>query len=641
MAFGRWAALLLFSLIVTALAYLPGLSGGFLFDDYVNIVHHQPFRDLRSGNGSWWEVATGMEAGPTRRPISMLSFGVQVAGTGFNPRPMKIFNLAVHLANGVLLFMLLLLLGRRVKRDAGAEDHGNAFWMALFAATAWLLAPVNLTGVLYVVQRMESLAALFTLLGLLLYVVGRERMLNDSPGGLLWCWTGLLVGIVMGGLAKESAFLTPLYALVMEFFIFRFRGGQSGRRLFPLYLGLLAVPGALGGVWLAGKVLFGGYGNTATFTLGERLLTEARVLWEYAGWILLPRLQSLGFYHDDYPISRGWLEPWTTLPAVAGLVVLLYFSYRIRRRHPLVALGIWWFFSAHLLTATVIPLELVFEHRNYVASMGLLLSLGALIFNARLPMREVRAVFAGAFIVLSAFLTTVRAATWGDPLLFAMTTASHHAESPRANFELGYTLLLFSNGIEDPRYHLGMKALREANRLGAGLLPAQAAIFFASTQGGEIDPFWWKILEDKVKSTLSRQDYNALYALVACRINGNCRYDVKRLARVLQSAYRNHPNDPFVTTFYANYALNIAADPALGLQLMQRAVELAPRNGAYWENLTKLLIFLKKEHESAHALERIWELQRFQPASRTFAQLTRSYREAFGKEWHRPYEEGR
>jgi len=189
---------------------------------------------------------------------------------------------------------------------------------------------------------------------------------------------------------------------------------------------------------------------------------------------------------------------------------------------------------------------------------------------------------------------------------------------------------MFANGVQDPRFQLGMKSLQNANRLEeAGLLPAQAAIYFSSTNGIPVAEAWWRVLGEKVQGRLLQQDYNALYALIDCRIDGPCKYDAQRLGEVLKTAREHHPGDPNVATFFANYALNLAGDMQLGLRLMQEAVTLAPRNQDYWTNLSKLLIFLRRQKEAGHALERIWELERYQPETKSFQILRQAYHEAF------------
>lgn len=635
-------AMMILVLSGTAGIYAPGLSGGFIFDDFPNIVAHDAFRALHEGRGSLWEAATSMKAGPTRRPLSMLSFAAQISETGFDPRAFKIVNLSFHLINGLLLFLLTRILATRITRSQGGRWIGGPTGLALLVTAAWLLAPVNLTGVLYVVQRMESLSTLFTLAALLGYVAGRELMLQGSARGLALCWIALALGTVLGLLAKESAALTPLYALLIETIVYGFRSGGSTRGrhgLVTLYLLLLVIPGLAGLAWILPGVLgSANYGGSRGFSLDERLLTEARVLWTYIGWILLPRLQAMGFYHDDYVISHGWLDPWTTLPAVVGLSALLGAAVLLRKRAPLAALGLGLFFSAHLLTATVIPLELVFEHRNYFASAGLLLALMALVLRAGLVMVFARVAFVGAFIALSAALTSIRAATWGDPILLAMTTASQHPGSPRANYELAHALLLFTEDPQGPLFSLGMQALKQAAALPrSGLLPAQGAIFFSSRLGVEPDERWWVMLRERVRGPVSEEDLNALYTLVECRIEQICRFDTGKLGEILETAVAAHPANPALVTYYANYAANLAHDLSLAHRLMQRAVALAPGKLAYWANLAELQIFTGQRREAAYSLQRMRELSRYVPEPIRMRALRAAFAETFGTPWHDPY----
>ena len=107
----------------------------------------------------------------------------------------------------------------------------------------------------------------------------------------------------------------------------------------------------------AGKWLWAGY-ELRSFTLLERLLTEARVLWFYLGLIVLPRFEAFGLYHDDISLSTGLLMPWTTLPALLGLAGLVGIAWHVRNRAPLLAFGIAWFLIGHSLESTVLPLEI-------------------------------------------------------------------------------------------------------------------------------------------------------------------------------------------------------------------------------------------------------------------------------------------
>lgn len=622
---------LAFALIVCAGIYAPGLSGGFLFDDFPNLLDNLALRQAQEPSGLW-RAATSVAAGPTRRPLTMLSFAVQVRETGFNPWPMKLVNLLIHLANGAVVFLLVRRLAQRVTGGWTFGPEG----LALAVTTAWLLAPVNLSSVLYVVQRMEILSTLFTLAGVWIYTLGRERLLAGDRRGLVWCWTSLIAATGLGTLAKESAVLTPLYALVVEVVVYRFRttDGRCQKHLLALYTLLLAVPGVLGLMWFAPGLLSGQAYLGRPFNLAQRLWTEGRVLWSYLTWILFPHPSALGFYHDDYPLSSNWLHPWTTLPAAVGIGVLAWLGFYLNRRLPLVSLGILWFLAGHALTATVIPLELVFEHRNYCPAVGLLLVALAGGLDARLPLAAVRSLFALAWIALFGFQTAQSAVTWGNPLMLAQTTASYHPSSPRANYELGLTLTRFSPA--NPQwFEQGMAAIKKAATLpGAGLLPDHALIFLSSRYGLAIEETWWQRIRDRArKRILSNEDINALYSLIRCRIDGPCAFPPERLGEVLQAAVETHPENGDLITLYANYAANLARNFPLALELMQQAVTLQPRNVQYWVNLARLQIALRQK-AARFSLERIAELS---PGSSPFQELTAFFYTHFGRPWRPPH----
>src|SRR5690606_27131700 len=138
-----------------------------------------------------------------------------------------------------------------------------------------------------------------------------------------------------------------------------------------LFIVVLWLPMLLGLVWLLPGLLKPGGWAAREFSLETRLLSEARIVICYIGWIVLPTPQSLSFYHDDYLPSAGLLQPWTTLASMLAIAALLGFAWWQRLRRPLLALGIGLYFAGHVLTATILPLELVYEHRNYFSSFGL------------------------------------------------------------------------------------------------------------------------------------------------------------------------------------------------------------------------------------------------------------------------------
>ncbi len=580
-----------------------------------------------------------MNAGPTHRPLAMLSLGLQVKFTAFDPRPLKAFNLMVHLLNGVLLFLLVRRLAAFLREFRQLDVIGGAGGLALAVSAAWLLSPINLSTVLYVVQRMEIFAFLMTLLGLLGYLRGRRLMLAGERKGVAYCWGSLVVSTFLGSLFKESALLTPLYAFLIEWVVLDFRsiGGGKERKLVWLYAILLGLPLFVGGVWLFLHLSKDYEGRS--FTLSERLLTEFRVLWSYVGWILFPRLRSLGFHHDDYAVSRGLLAPLTTLPALVGWILVIVVAMVLRRRQAGLVLGVLLFLAAHLLTATIVPLELVFEHRNYPASPWLWLGLFSVALDRRLPIGEVRVVAVAGLIFLGAGLTAIRAAYWGDPLLFATTTASWHPKSPRANYLVADVLLRYLiKSPHDPRLGIAFTALEKAASLpNSGLIPAQAAVWAIARFGGDDKP-WWRMMEKRVQGRLSSADRNALHAIVVClNKQPKCAYDRKQVGRLLALAQKSHPDDAMLVNMRADYALNSLHDFGLGMKLLQRAVSLQPVNKQFWANLTELFLALKDREKAAYSLERLWELDRHGWSWSRRRRLVARFREVFGVSWKSPY----
>ncbi len=374
---------LIAALLVTTLVYWPGLSGGYIFDDYPNIIENPA---LQVQHADWATLKAAALSSPSsefHRPLSSLTFVANYMTTGLAPFGWKLTNLVIHLLNGVLVYLLARAL---LCAAARGREEPRAGLLAALIAAGWLLLPINLTAVLYVVQRMESLANLFVLLGLLGYVRGRLRMQRDGRG-FAGAVASLLVWTAIGLTAKETAVMTPFYAALIEWALFSARSGRGrrrDRRVLWLFALVLVLPGLAGLAWLLPDLVLNPVAWQArNFTLGERLLSEPRIWFDYLRWIVLPTPHALSFYHDEIRVSTGLLAPWTTLAAILGLALLVALIAFLRARAPLVALGLALFLGAQLLTGTIIPLELVYEQRNYFASFGVLLAMLPLLFSAR------------------------------------------------------------------------------------------------------------------------------------------------------------------------------------------------------------------------------------------------------------------
>ena len=433
-------------LALTAFCYLPSLSGPFLFDDIPNLMGLARIGGLFDLD--FWTYATYGISGPTGRPLSLLSFALQHSAWPVNPAAFHRVSLGLHLVTGALCALLVL----QLAKSWWPGDNGRIETLAVVVAGLWLLHPIQVSTVAYVVQRMTILATLFTVLGLIGWTHGRAMVARQPAraAGYLWAAVGIGAGGLLAVLSKETGVMLLAYALVLEHTVFReLPAPLAWRRARNL---LLHAPALLFGAlvaWRWDQLILEKY-SIREFGLGERLLTQPRVLLEYLGLIVAPTPSRLTLFHDDYVASRGLLEPTSTLPALVAVLALIGLGWWLRARAPVLAFAILWYFAGQLLESTFLPLELYFEHRNYLPLLGPACAAAyyGQVALTRLSTRHAQLVVPALFAVLAVGFTalTYREATiWGRPGALAPIWAAEHPTSlrARANFagimkELGH-----------------------------------------------------------------------------------------------------------------------------------------------------------------------------------------------------------
>ncbi|WP_374341258.1 hypothetical protein [Azonexus sp.] len=438
---------LLILLLLIAAAYLPGLSGSFVFDDYQNVVRNQAILIDDLSTDSLLRAARSSGAGPTGRPVAQLSFALNHYFLGDAPLGYKAVNLVLHCINSLLLFWIAL---RSLQLAASSRSEQQNRTTALFFAALWALHPLNVSTVLYVVQRMTILAASFTLLTLLFYLHVRPKLGSLSPLRLVLWLAVLAMSMLLGVYAKESAVLAPGFVLLLEYLVFGFSHSDERWRMAVrvLFLAVFLVPAS----WLIGKIVAdpGWLLRLHTgrdYQLADYLLTQSRVLWFYLSSLVAPNLAELGLHHDDFLMSSSLTEPASTLPAVFGHAFLIGLAWWGRHRCRPLSFGIAWFYVGHLLESTILGLSLVFEHRNYLPSLGpLFVATWAL--STPMLRRGLRSALMIGSIGLLFSMTVIRSHEWGDHLGFSLRQAEKHPLSVRANFDAGRSLSIIS--VEHP-----------------------------------------------------------------------------------------------------------------------------------------------------------------------------------------------
>lgn len=419
-ATGLWLGALAATLIV----YYPALSSGFLLDDANNLAGLTKIPD-----SGFLQYIFGGTAGPGGRPLSLLTFAMQYPSWPDNPFAFKFVNLLLHIGCGMLLYAIC-----RMFADCLHLQKTEKQWFSLLVSAFWLLHPLHLTTVLYPVQRMTQLAALFMLLGVWCYLYFRlQYRANRDPKILLYMGAAVWGCLLLAVASKENGILLPLLLLVIHGTLFAGEKTDRALRLWHWLVAGLPLLALLVYLVVTFDAVVAGY-QSRSFTMPERLLTQAVVVSDYLRVLLFPLPADFSLYHDDFPVSHGLLSPPWTLLCLVLITGLLLAAVLLRKQQPLLALGIFWFFAGHLLESTYLNLELYFEHRNYLPSIGILVLLGFVLISMQAQVRRLKILYGilGLYGLLVVGNTVYQVGLWVEPLRHHQFIVEHHPESERA-----------------------------------------------------------------------------------------------------------------------------------------------------------------------------------------------------------------
>lgn len=604
--------------LAAAAAYHPGLSGDYMFDDIPNLLNNPWMKVDSLDADELYSAALSSGAGLFRRPVSMATFAMNRALFGIDPWSFKATNLAVHLLTGIGLFLLVrLLVGSYRTLYRPDLPERTAFWLPVIVAGLWLVHPLNLTPVLYIVQRMTSMAALFTIFGLCLYTLGRQRMLAGRHG-----ITHILAGLLLFGslavLSKETGVLMPLYMLVIELALFRFRGREGTRSRFVIGLFAVTILLPLGlflAIMLTRPEALLNY-HSRNFTLAERVLTETRVLVFYLKLIVMPSIDELGLYHDDIPLSHGLLDPPATLYSILALLALLGAGLAMLRTRPLAGLGILWFFAGHALESTIFQLDIAYEHRNYLADAGILLALCSLGSELRLSRtgQVARTVLPAFFLLVFTYSTWLRASQWGDTVDYALYEAQHHPDSflsvyAAARIYAKLALTRQPGTLEKAYDYLDRAAALDETTI----LTEATRIKISYVLDQPVDPAWFDdIVERLQRGPIRPTHIDSLHDLSGC-VAAQCDLPAATMDRLFRAALANPSlaHLPVIhaelLNIYGYFSINKTGNFDRGYELFSRALELQPTEPQRWVNLTRLLIAMYRYDEAEELLARFRE----------------------------------
>jgi hypothetical protein len=275
-------------------------------------------------------------------------------------------NFMIHVASGIFLYWFLLL---TFHLPSLKEKYGSiSYKVALFTSLIFISHPIQTQSVTYIVQRMASMAGMFYLLSMVLYVKGR---LSTGPIRFIY-FGGLVLSYLLGVFSKENVAILPLFIALYEFYFFQnIDLSPKGKRVLLTFVCILIVLGMIGSV-IWGKryidVIVEGY-QYRNFTMLERVLTQFRVVLYYITLLVYPHPSRLNLDYD-FPLSKTLLDPPTTLISILIIVALIGYSVLTAKKKPMFSYCVLWYFGNLVIESSIFPLEMVFEHRLYLPAIG-------------------------------------------------------------------------------------------------------------------------------------------------------------------------------------------------------------------------------------------------------------------------------
>jgi len=360
---------LLFFLVLTI--YSNTFKSSWHFDDKPNIVNNSR---IHFKNLNFKSIFDAFYANPSNRsrlsrPVAYQTFALNWFFNKDDVTGYHLVNVAIHFITAFILYLSIINLFITPNLREKYSSKGEHF-TAFLTAAMWAVNPIQTQAVTYIVQRMAVLAAMFYILGIYLYIKAR---LSKTSRNRILLLLGCILSFILALGSKENAAMFPLALILVEVIFFQDFTFKKTRSLF---VGITLAAVVL--VILMSTVFFL-KGDTLSFLKGyayrpfsftERLMTEPRIVIYYLSQIFYPTPHRLSIQHDII-ISTGLLKPWTTLPAILAVFALVGSGFFWVKKRPVIAFAILFFFLNHIIESTIIPLELIFEHRNYLPSLFL------------------------------------------------------------------------------------------------------------------------------------------------------------------------------------------------------------------------------------------------------------------------------
>lgn len=543
------AALLLLCISVFAyLAYSRGVAAFWTFDDSRALEALEGINDLESALAF---IVHDRYGGVLRRPLAMASFLLNLRDWPLHPSGFRHVNVLIHLFNGLLVGLVALRIGRLIPVLAPRAEG-----LAVTLAAAWLLHPLLVSTSMMVIQRMTLLAATFSLLGFVAYLHGRSLASRYPLRAAAWMMGGLGVATLLGVLAKENAILTPLLVAVTEYTVLARYAPIAQRSVRAVQWVTFFIPALAIVGYMAYYLAYGVAGYVIRpFTLEERLWSQAVILFEYLRQIVMPDIAAMGPFQDDASRIRG-AGPVTVLAAAAWFV-LAAAAIVLRARAPALSFAVGFFLVGHLLESSIFNLELYFEHRNYLPSLGVLGALAALCWSTKAVWPRALAV---AFPLVMGVLLWQTTTLWGDPYRSAQVWFDTHPTSTRAVQNLANAYQ--SSGAQDQAAEIIVNGYR-GKPLDAGLAAYAVVAQCFREIAAEHSDIFDRVIRDAPRLVFHQNATQALHSIIDLRIMGRCDTVPPEVVRDISIGLLSNPG--FLSQSITRYDLHMSIARSLEL----------------------------------------------------------------------------
>lgn len=443
-ALSRRSAQLLLLGFALALVYGHTLGVPFYFDDYTSLRENPAIRSLDPG--TLWSYASA-------RFVGYLSFALNYAAHGYELAGYHLVNILVHLAASLTVFFLVGAILRTPVLSAHCPAHVQR-WLPLLAALLFALHPLQTQAVTYTTQRLASMAAFFYLMSLLFYL--KARLTHVRSSRLVFAALAA-ASALLALFTKQNTVTLPLAVLLLEVCFLRpprkYLGAVCGLGLAAVATLFLFFQFGLNQNFLA--FLSESTQETTTVTRGEYFTLQMQVLWSYIAKFFLPVT-----LHLDYDLAAP--ETFFNLATIIyflGHLALIAAAALLIRRSPVIAFGILFYYTAHIVESSIIPIrDFGFEHRTYLPNFGLCLLTGWVLLSI-LPRYLPRKAIGGIAVLLVAVLGVLawlRNDTWLDPIAFFQHEVAVNPNNFRAHSMLG------ENYLRQGQAEMALQAYRNA-----------------------------------------------------------------------------------------------------------------------------------------------------------------------------------